>query len=119
MTEKFYTVKPEYYSLWGENVDAETILTTEEVLALADEWGKTLDEVLAQLDKHERTGISIDNGIPCTTPEAALEKIPLSTMAEYMDDEARENTARRYAPCSDLWFLYNYLEDAPADLIIG
>lgn len=63
--------------------------------------------------------VSIDNGATWTTPEEALNAISIDVMAEYMDDESREQTAREFAPCSDLEFLIRYLEIAPDDLIIG
>ncbi len=63
--------------------------------------------------------VSIDNGATWTTPEEALNTISIDVMAEYMDDESREQTARELAPCSDLEFLTRYLEIAPDDLIIG
>lgn len=63
--------------------------------------------------------ISIDNGMHYVTPEEALERVTLDTMAVYMDDETRERVHRELAPCSDLEFLTRYLEIAPDDLIIG
>lgn len=63
--------------------------------------------------------ISIKNGATYTTPAEALEEISIDTMAEYMDDDAREAVHNELAPCSDLEFLTRYLELAPDDLVIG
>ena len=63
--------------------------------------------------------ISINNGATYTTAAEALEEISLDTMAEYMDDDAREAVHNELAPCSDSEFLERYLEIAPDDLIVG
>ncbi|QCI60650.1 hypothetical protein [Dysosmobacter welbionis] len=63
--------------------------------------------------------ISINNGATYTTAAEALEEISLDTMAEYMDDDAREAVHNELAPCSDIEFLERYLEIAPDDLIVG
>lgn len=63
--------------------------------------------------------ISINNGATYTTPAEALEEISIDTMAEYMDNDTREDVHNELAPCSDVEFLERYLELAPADLIIG
>lgn len=63
--------------------------------------------------------ISIDNGLTYTTPQDALQVISIDTMAEYMNDDAREAVHNDLAPCADIDFLTRYLEIAPDDLIIG
>ena len=63
--------------------------------------------------------ISINNGATYATAAEALEEISLDTMAEYMDDDAREAVHNELAPCSDIEFLERYLEIAPDDLIVG
>ena len=63
--------------------------------------------------------ITINNGATYTTAAEALEEISLDTMAEYMDDDAREAVHNELAPCSDIEFLERYLEIAPDDLIVG
>lgn len=63
--------------------------------------------------------ISINNGATYTTAAEALEEISLDTMADYMDDDAREAVHNELAPCSDIEFLERYLEIAPDDLIVG
>lgn len=63
--------------------------------------------------------ISINNGATYSTAAEALEEISLDTMAEYMDDDAREAVHNELAPCSDIEFLERYLEIAPDDLIVG
>ena len=44
-----YTIKPEYLSLWGEDVTEDTIIDSAEVERLAAEWGKSVSELLDQL----------------------------------------------------------------------
>ena len=63
--------------------------------------------------------ISIDNGATYTTPEEALQVFGLEDLAEYMEDDAREETHRQLAPCTDADFLRHYLVLAKHDLIIG
>ncbi len=64
-------------------------------------------------------GISINNGHSYCTPEEALERHSIDTLANYMDDDTREAVHAELAPCTDLEFLTRYLEIAPDDLIIG
>ena len=77
-----------------------------------------LADLIAEADCDGRH-ISIDNGHTFVTPAEALQAVSIDTMAEYMDDDAREQTARELAPCSDEEFLTRYLLLAPDDLIIG
>lgn len=72
-----------------------------------------------QIDPDAPKGISIDNGLTWTTPAEALQTVSIETLAEYMDDDAREETAQELAPCTPEAFLTRYLEIAPADLIVG
>lgn len=46
-----YHVKPEFFSLWGEEVDEETVIDLAEVVNLSLEWGKPVDELLEQLEE--------------------------------------------------------------------
>lgn len=69
--------------------------------------------------------VSIDNGAHWTDPEDVIAYIKdpgtaftWETVAEYMDDDAREATCREGSN-SELEFLRRYLELAPCDLIIG
>ena len=39
-----------------------------------------------------------------------LDRIPLDSLARYMDDDLREQAHVELAPCSDLEFLVRYLE---------
>ena len=50
--ESYYTVKPEFLSLWGDYVDESYKLYYDEIENLANEWNKTIDELLEQLDAH-------------------------------------------------------------------
>ena len=51
---KYYTVKPEYLTLWGETVTEDPVIDTAEVERLAVEWEKPLDELLNQLTEVDR-----------------------------------------------------------------
>ena len=44
-----YHIKPEYFSLWGEETTEETIITEDELLRLSHEWEKPVSELLDQL----------------------------------------------------------------------
>lgn len=44
-----YTIKPEFLSMWGEDVTEDTVIDSAEVERLADEWGKPVAELLDQL----------------------------------------------------------------------
>lgn len=46
-----YHVQREFFSLWGEDVDEKTVVTMPEVIDLARDWGKPLDELLGQLEE--------------------------------------------------------------------
>lgn len=67
--------------------------------------------------------ISLDNGIHFMTAEEAMpeieEKRLWDVVAEYMDDDTREEVHNEIAPCSELEFLKKYLEIAAEDLVIG
>jgi len=63
--------------------------------------------------------ISINNGNSFVTVAEALKKFDLETIANYMDDEARETANSNVAPCDDETFLTEYLKIANEDLIIG
>ena len=47
--DKLYRIKPEYLAAWGSETNEETVLTGKEVLSLANEWEKPVDELLDQL----------------------------------------------------------------------
>lgn len=63
--------------------------------------------------------ISIDNGHCFVDPSEALQSVDLDTIAAYMDDDIREQTAGEVAPCSPVEFLKMYLQLADEDLIVG
>ena len=46
---KRYNVKPEYLTLWGDEVTEDTIITANDVIDLAQEWEKPVEELLGQL----------------------------------------------------------------------
>lgn len=46
-----YHVKPEFYSLWGEDVDEDVVIDMAEVVNLSMEWDKPVDELLEQLEE--------------------------------------------------------------------
>ena len=47
---KFYTIKPEYVSLWGEDCTEDTVIDATEVERLAAEWEKPIDDLMEQLE---------------------------------------------------------------------
>lgn len=51
MFDKWYTVKPEYAHLWGENCYENTLVSEETVHDLSSEWETPLDELLHQLNE--------------------------------------------------------------------
>jgi hypothetical protein len=62
--------------------------------------------------------ISVDNGLTTTTPEAALAKHDMETIANYMDDEIRERVYREVdGDITEAEFIRRYLKYA--DLVIG
>ena len=67
--------------------------------------------------------ISLDNGHTYITAQEAMPAIAerglWDAIANVMDDDTREAIAADLAPCSELEFLTRYLEQAPANLIIG
>jgi hypothetical protein len=46
---KRYTIKPEYLTLWGDDVTEDTVIDAAEVERLAREWEKPVEELLEQL----------------------------------------------------------------------
>lgn len=76
-----------------------------------------MDGIIEEGGKMAR--ISIDNGATYTTAADALETIGIDTIAEYMDDDIREEVHDQIAPCTEEEFLEKYLEMAEGDLIIG
>ena len=73
---KTYRIRPEYFGTWGEDSPC-TIITESDVRYLADEWGKPVEELLAQLD--ETTAVTIGGVV-----------VSLEAAAELMDDDIRE-----------------------------
>ncbi len=49
-TMKKYTIKPEYWHLWGAHVDEKTIVTQDDVERFASDWEEPVEELLEQLD---------------------------------------------------------------------
>lgn len=48
-TMKYYHIRPEYLSVWGENTDENTTVSAAEVEELSRQWGKPVPELLDQL----------------------------------------------------------------------
>jgi hypothetical protein len=44
-----YTIKPEYLTMWGEDVTEETIIDAAEIERLSKEWNKPIEELMDQL----------------------------------------------------------------------
>lgn len=67
--------------------------------------------------------ISLDNGRTYMTAHKAIGQILAEnlwdTVAQYMDDDIREEVHAYYAPCTEEEFLTEYLRRAPEDLVIG
>lgn len=63
--------------------------------------------------------ISIDNGHGYVTAAKALEVYSIDDIAQFMDDDVREQVHSDIAPCTDEEFLEEYLRRAPEDIIIG
>lgn len=67
--------------------------------------------------------ISLDNGRTCMTAHEAIGQILADnlwdTVAQYMDDDTREEVHAYFAPCTEEEFLTEYLRRAPEDLVIG
>ena len=63
--------------------------------------------------------ISVDNGATFVDPAEALKLCEWDTIVSFMDNDAREATHRKVAPCSQIEFLNTYLDLAQNDLIIG
>lgn len=76
-----YHIKPEYYSLWGEYCDETTVVPTDEVVRLAREWDKEVDELV---DETDLVRVGED------------EYVSIAVLAEYMDNDIRENLCGIY-----------------------
>ena len=67
--------------------------------------------------------ISLDNGHTYMTAHEAIGQILADnlwdTVAQYMDDDTREEVHAYFAPCTEEEFLIEYLRRAPHDLVIG
>lgn len=67
--------------------------------------------------------ISLDNGRTYMTAHEAIGQILAEnlwdTVAQYMDDDIREEVHAYFAPCTEEEFLTEYLRRAPEDLVIG
>ena len=48
---KTYIIKEEYWSLWGSDVNENTIVTLEEIKRLVDLWNTNVDELLKQVEE--------------------------------------------------------------------
>lgn len=67
--------------------------------------------------------ISLDNGRTYMTAHESIGQILAEnlwdTVAQYMDDDTREEVHAYFAPCTEEEFLTEYLRRAPEDLVIG
>ena len=50
---KTYTIKPEYLELWGDDATEETIISEPELQHLAEEWNRSVDDLLQQLKPYD------------------------------------------------------------------
>lgn len=83
---------------------------------LTDENGNEIETLLHST----MARISIDNGHSYVTAAEALEVFSIDDIAQFMDDDVREQIHGEIAfLCTDEEFLEEYLRRAPEDLIIG
>lgn len=119
-TMKKYHVLPEYLTQWGDNCTEDTIITGDEVVQLAFDWGTPVADLLHQLTEISgESRISVDNGVHYVDPAEALAAIPAEVIIDRMDDSVREEIIARYDPDTEEEFLRRYLELSPVDLVIG
>lgn len=117
---KFYTIKPDHLTEWGENCTEDTIIDGAEVMDLADGWETTVAELLPELIwESGESCISVDNGHTFVDPAEAIAAVGFDTIVNAMDDSLREYIHNQYMPDTDLEFLTRYLEISPTDLVIG
>lgn len=45
-----YRIKPEYIDLWGDEANADTIISGADLEMIARGWDKTIDEIIDQLE---------------------------------------------------------------------
>lgn len=96
-----YTIKPEFWELWGASNEAEARVDLGEIERLAAEWEKPVAELVPQLEPMDSNKKPVDLGGHCYTWE---------TIVNYMDDEIREQLHNELAPCTEEAFLEAYLE---------
>ena len=48
-----YRIKPEYIDLWGDEANADTIISGEDLEMIARGWEKTIEEIIDQLEPIE------------------------------------------------------------------
>ena len=80
-----YTIKPEFFDLWGEDANEETVLTEDDLEMICRGWEKSVDDVIGQLEVYNY--------------KAAV---------ELMDDEIREEIHAELAPCTEVEFMREY-----------
>ena len=73
---KYYTIKPEYLALWGEEVTTETIITTAELARIASEWDKTVEDLTSQLNEVQMQDAVAEHFIPVTDAVIRQEGAP-------------------------------------------
>ena len=60
---KTYTIKPEYFDLWDEEANENTVLTENDVEQFAEDWEMSVAELKNQLDEHEEEETDMNNKI--------------------------------------------------------
>lgn len=80
-----YRIKPEYFSLWGDEANEDTVLTEDDLDMILGGWEKDFADVADQL-----------------IPEHFDQAVAL------MDDEIREAVHADLAPCSEALFAWEY-----------
>lgn len=117
---KRYTIKPEFLTAWGEDCTEDTLITGEEVTRLADAWGTSWAELLAQLIPAEDTpaAVSVDNGHTYLEPAEAIAAVGFDAITAAMDESLLE-AVHAEGPETPAEFLARYLELSPVDIVIG
>jgi hypothetical protein len=85
-------------------------IKTEKKAAAARENGKKGGRPL-------KYGISINNRLSDCAPAKAIEIMDWDVIVNAMDDDIREQVHNKYAPCSHIKFLHEYLRRGP--IVIG
>lgn len=107
-TPKNYIVREEYREAWGSPAPG-TVIGMDEIVALAREWGKSVDELMTQVEPADAPAIFVadDDG---TTVELRARTI----------EEAREETRREWESATPGTYtvgIYKYDNDGTPEIV--